>query len=120
MEARNESFSSVLHRSASSLLIISRLSEDQKNDLLRNIENNSEGNFISNPTYDGPPIVADYDAEGGTRFVWHSSIKLWIINNALEGSGCPANQHIIETPEGRKQVLISYFWRKLIEACYPE
>ncbi len=114
------SFSEILHNSKKSLLNVSRLQEQDKKHIYLylnypDVAEQFEGATL--PKRD-QTVQLKTDKNGKPRFVWHDGIQEFIDDHLLPDRGCPADNIIIETEDGRKQILTYYFWDKLVDFAY--
>lgn len=107
-----------LKNSRQELLAISELGDDHKSRIIGSAKHPQYAEVYIDSKLEGQPITAAYDEGGKPFFKWNPVIRHYIDRMKTDESGCPARHKIITTPEGKKHVLINYFWDKLIEAMY--
>lgn len=108
-----------LLRSSHSMLIVSKLIDNDKTSLLQAAAHPEKFKHAINLTEEPGPVVLNSDRNNQTRFEWSPKVTDWIEERSREGYGCPANKLTIEDSSGHKHLLIYFFWDKLIEASYP-
>jgi len=110
----------LLLNSKNTLLLVSRLQDKDKRHIYSYLKYSdvmklSDSEIV--PSVD-EAIHLGNDKTGKPRLEWHPAVQEFIDNNLEPERGCPANNVIITTEEGRKQILINYFWDKLVEFAY--